>query len=399
MENSQKIYDAIILGAGASGLMCARIAAQRKLSVLVIDKANSVGGKIPISGGGKCNFTNLHMNPGFFIGSDTKFCRYALSAFTPQKSMDLLYSYRIPWEERTHGQLFCTVSARRLVQCLYNECRRLGCTFVVDAPVCEIGVRENLFCIEAGSTYYARNCVLAFGSPACPQIGGSDFGWHAASKLGLSVLPAHPVLTPFNMPHEWPLQGLSGISLPVSIRIQEHEIFDSLLFTHAGISGPAALKASAYWKNGEVFSVNFMPDLSLREMLDARECGKLALRTLISRHIPQRLTDLLLPEEIAKRKIAELSRASRNEVISIVTSYPFAPASLCGMSHAEACSGGVDTSEINPKTMQCRKNPNLYVIGELLDVAGQLGGYNIHWAWASGYVAGSAIKKISNSES
>ena len=387
-----QVFDVAILGAGAAGLTCAHVAASRGLSAALLDKAPAAGGKIPVSGGGKANFTNLHMGPAYFIGEQTEFCEYALDRFGPQDMVQRVQSYGIAWEERTHGQLFCLSSARGLAERLFADCERAGCVFFPNRTIQRIVPEGKHFTVETdGGPLYARRCVLALGSPAWPQAGGSDAGWRLAKQLGHRVLPARPVLTPFIMPENWPLHGLTGISLPVRVSIAGQHFEDDLLFTHRGLSGPASLKASAVWRQGETLRIDFLPHANVYTLLDARDNGKLLTRTLLSRHMPQRLADALLPEAAARRKVAELPRTLRDSLHSAVHECPVRPSGMGGLKKAEVCAGGVDTRELNPWTMESLRVPGLHIIGEMVDITGQLGGYNLHWAWASGVTAGEGI--------
>ncbi len=234
--------------------------------------------------------------------------------------------------------------------------------------------------------------MLALGSPAWPQSGASPDGFLWAKQLGHSIVAPHPALVPFLMPDNWSLQGLSGISLTVCMGTQEHSSTDSLLFTHHGLSGPATLKTSLFWEEQQAVNINFLPHLSLEELLDAPECSKLTPRSLLARHLPQRLVDALLPTDIARRKNAELSRKDRLRIVHSIHNYQCVPEKTAGLLKAEACRGGVDTHDIDPYTMESLICPHCYIVGELLDVTGILGGYNLHWAWASGVIAGESVK-------
>lgn len=386
--------DIAILGAGAAGLMCARAAAARGLSVILLDQAAAPGGKIPISGGGRANVTNLHMGPAFYFGNQPEFCAYALDRLAPQDVIRMVQAYGISWEERTHGQIFCREPARKLAGCLAEDCARLGCMLLPRRTVRRVMPESGGFRIETGGgTVRARQCVLALGSPAWPQAGGTDAGWRLARALGHAVIPARPVLTPLLMPPDWPLRSLAGISLPVRITSGGQSFEDDLLFTHHGISGPASLKASALWRPGGTVEIDFLPGTARGALLDAPGSGRLLARTLLSRVMPQRLADALLPEDCARRRTAELSRAMRDRLERAVHACVLRPCGAGGLKKAEACAGGVDTRELNPWSMESLLVPGLYVIGEMVDITGQLGGYNLHWAWASGLVAGESIPR------
>ncbi len=385
-------YDAIILGAGASGLMCALTAANRKLRIAIIDHNSHAGRKISISGGGKCNFTNLNMGSTHYIGEQS-FVEPALDAFTPQKTLDLFRKYNLSWEEREHGQLFGTQSAKQFVRALVQDCLKLGCHFFLEHKIENLKKEENIYYINCHSEQKklqlkAKNLVLALGSSAWSNIGASDTGLKLADRFGHSYSPFSSALCAFHMPKHWNLAELSGISLIANIKTANYSCTDHLLFTHNGFSGPAALQASGHWQKNNPIFIDFLPNTPLSDLLDARECAKLFSRTLICRHMPQRLADKLIPHDYARRKIAELSRKARNEICNNIHSYSTIPQNIADLSRAEAAKGGVNTTEVDPWSMASKKENNLYIIGELLDIAGQLGGYNLHFAFASGYLAG-----------
>ncbi len=396
-------YDVILLGAGASGLLCALTAAKRQKKVLLVDHNSHAGKKISISGGGKANFTNGHMSTDFFFGQDVSFAEPALEAFTPTMLLDFFAKHGLAWEERAHGQLFGLDSAKYFVQALVEECRRYGCEFLLEHSIDSVEYTDGVYVVQAQgkcaqNTYVqGKSLVLALGSPAWGQIGATDLGLSLAKKFGHKVQSFSPVLTSLQMPAQWPLAGLSGISLPVTVRVQRRDgkgVFahsEALLFTHTGISGPAVLQASCHWQEGQALHIDFLPHMRLEEILDAPECGKLFVRTLVARHMPQRLADALLPEAWAKRKIAELSRKVRQELHACVHDYAIVPQKRGPMAKAEAAYGGVLVQDSNAWSMESLLQERLFIVGELLDITGQLGGYNLHWAFASGYLAGQNI--------
>ena len=383
--------DVLILGAGAAGLMCARQAAASGLSVVLLERGPVPGRKLAVSGGGKANFTNRTVNPHDYRCEGSKgnaFCAPALKGFTPEHMLHLVRQWNLPFEERTHGQLFLTVSAQRLVRALVDDCRKSGCHMACGNTVTEVQTLPDGFSVQTeGGTWRGKALVLALGSPAWPQAGGSGAGFRLAAELGHSVIPPRAALTPLKLGDDSPLLSLTGISVPVGVTLGQHQWQDDLLFTHDGLSGPAALKASLYWNQGAALSLNFLPSLDVAALLDDPQTGKQTPRALLARHLPQRLVDALLPQEWARRKAAELSRAARLAIVEAVQKHSITPSSTAGLKKAEACSGGVNTDEVDPKTMRSRVRENLFVVGELLDVTGLLGGYNLHWAWASGMAA------------
>ena len=389
--------DVLILGAGAAGLMCARQAAANGLSVVLLERGPVPGRKLAVSGGGKANFTNRTVSPHDYRCEGSKgsaFCAPALKAFTPEHMLRLVRAWNLPFEERSHGQLFLTVSAQRLVRALVDDCRKNGCHMACGTAVTGVQALPDGFSVQTErGTWRGKTLVLALGSPAWPQAGGSGAGFRLAAELGHSVIPPRAALVPLKLDDTSPLLSLTGISLPVGVTLGQHHWQDDLLFTHDGLSGPAALKASLYWNQGAALTLNFLPSLDVAALLDAPQTGKQTPRALLARHLPQRLVDALLPQEWARRKTAELSRAARQGIVEAVQKHSLTPSATAGLKKAEACSGGVNTDEVDPKTMHSRVRENLFVVGELLDVTGLLGGYNLHWAWASGTVAAQALAR------
>lgn len=394
-EEQPTRVDVLIIGAGAAGLMCAREAAAAGLSVAVLERGPVPGRKLAVSGGGKANFTNREVDAGHYrcdgmSGSD--FCAPALKAFTPERMLRLVRAWRLPFEERDHGQMFLTASAQRLVGALKNDCLTAGCRIVCNANVTEARLLPDGF--AAGTehgVWRGAALVLAMGSPAWPQAGGCGAGYKLAAALGHGIIPPRPVLAPLRLNAASSLLGLTGISLPVRVSVDARQWEDDLLFTHEGLSGPAALKASLFWKQGTPLTLDFLPGEDLAAMLDAPQAGRQTPRAMLARHLPQRLVDALLPQETARRKAAELSRAARQSIVDAVRRHTETPTGVAGLQKAEACAGGVNTDEIDPNDMRSRLCPNLFIVGELLDVTGLLGGYNLHWAWASGSAAARAL--------
>ena len=398
-QESPKRTDVLVLGAGASGLLCAREAAGHGLEIIVLEAGATPGRKLSISGGGKANFTNRQITPQHFRCDGNKgsiFCAPALQAFGPQDMVRLMREWRLPFEEREHGQLFLTVPAKLLTEALVHDCRRRGAYIVCNAKVSAVKTTEdgNFLVASSAGRWQARALVLALGSPACPQAGGSSAGYHLAQSLGHSILPPRPALTPLLLPPDSPLLALTGISLTATISIGQHCWTDQLLLTHGGLSGPASLKASLWWRQNDAVTIDFLPGLNVRSLLDNPQAGKQTPRSLLLRRLPQRLTDVLLPPDMARRKIAELSRKAREELAGSIHSYGVQPLGTAGLKKAEVCAGGVHTDEIDPVSMASLRCPRLFVTGELLDVTGLLGGYNLHWAWASGMAAGRSLQAL-----
>lgn len=402
--------DVLVLGAGAAGLMCALTAARRGINIILLEKSARPGRKIAVSGGGKCNFTNRTVRVQDYVSTQTEFCGPALRAFPPQKMLGWFKAHQLAWEERDHGRLFGLQSAEMFIDTLLRECELAGvqihkqCRVDSLTPPSAAGGKFRVECTlqddsgqETGSQCYnAAQVVLALGSPAWAACGATDTGLKLAKAMGHSICPVRPVLVPLHMPSDWALRGLAGISVAVEIRggdsaCDEYAFTDALLFTHQGISGPATLLASCHWRAGENLRINFLPKNSFADLLDAPECGKLFVKNLLARHMPQRLAEALLPAELAQRKVAELSRKHRTLLAQCVHAHTAKPTGTAGLRKAEAAAGGVHVAELNPQNMQSNIVPGLYLAGEVLDVAGHLGGYNLHWAFASGVLAGEHV--------
>lgn len=394
-----KTFDAIILGAGASGMWCAKTAAARGLSVCLVDHARKPGKKIRIAGGGKCNFTNLHVHPGDYTGANPHFCKSALARFSPWHMVEYLSVHDIGWEERDHGQLFCTGSADELACALEADCTRHGVRWMLRHTVQNIAATATGYTVCVSGTegmeeLTSSSLVIALGGPAWPQAGATDMGHRVARQFRHPVLPARPALVPFAMPGGWPLHGLSGIAVPAAITCAGRRFEENLLFTHTGISGPAVLHASCLWQPGMPLEMDFLPGLSVEDAL--REAGgKPLVRTVLGRLLPERLALALVPEKLGGMQVAQLSRQDTDTLHQRVHAFTITPARTEGMRRAEVTAGGVDTGHISSKTMESTLQPGLYFIGEVLDVTGQLGGFNLHWAWASGQAAGQALRPAS----
>jgi len=409
-------YDVAVLGAGASGLVCAHTAALGGCRVLLVDHADKAGRKLAVTGGGRCNFTNRNVTPGDYSGENPHFCRSALAGFTPEQSMALMQEAGIPFEEREQGQLFCLRPASEFVRFLVRRCEAAGCRFAYGEKVVAVEKQDGDagFAIRtAASTYAARNVVVALGGPAWPQVGASGFGYELARRFGHRVTSIHPALVGFVMDQSWPLAGLQGLSLSVTIAVMPdhgdsielgktrapsgrkrgHDLPEPLplLFTHGGISGPASLQASLYWRRGMALHVDFLPSIRLDALLHAPENGKLLCRSLLKKHLPDRLAELLCPPQAADVKCASLSRALREALCAAVHAHIMRPVGTEGFTRAEVTAGGVSTQEVSSRTMQSERASGLYFCGEILDVTGRLGGYNLHWAFASGHAVGKAL--------
>ena len=393
-------FDAIVLGAGGAGLMCAATAGQRGRRVLVIDHADAPGRKILISGGGRCNFTNLGTAPDRFISANPHFAKSALGRYAPADFLALVEAHGIAWHEKTLGQLFCDGSARQIVAMLLAECARAGSQgggveIRLNSPVGEIGHADGRFTVPHGDRVAAAPAlVIATGGPSIPKLGASDLAYRLARRFGLKVVEPRPALVPFTLPPAEALfRDLSGVAVETVARAARGPAFrEATLFTHRGLSGPAMLQVSSYWRHGEAVAIDLLPG-RLPGWLTAakRERPRATLAGLLADALPDRLARALaerlaVPGTLADTKDAALAAAERR-----LADWTFVPGGTEGFAKAEVTVGGIDTTGLSSRTMAATALPGLYAIGEAVDVTGWLGGYNFQWAWASGRAAGQAI--------
>ncbi len=391
-----KIFDTIIVGAGAAGLCLGYLLGRSGLKVLVLEAQGRAGRKLLLSGGGKCNVTNLSVSADNYVGANPEFRQTVLRRLAPTQVIAFLNEHKIAWEERDYGQVFLKQGADRLRDLLLCLAEKYGTTIALNNPVLGVGRENHLLGVSTSVNHYrTRSLVLSTGSPAWPASGSNLSGYLLAEMLGHSIIPPKPALTPLPMPRGWPLQGLAGINLPVRIFLTEglrsHKEYTlPLLITHQGISGPAALQISLQLEGGEEIGIDWLPTHHCEALFNQTGAGKRLLSNLLSAYLPARLVAVLIPDEIAGRKAAELSRAQRDEVARRIHDYRLTPSSP-DFSRAEACRGGVPAGEINPFSMESLFCKRLFFAGEIVDVCGELGGYNLHWAWASAVVAANGV--------
>ena len=383
--------DIIILGAGAAGLMCALTAGRRGRRVVVLDHARQPGEKILISGGGRCNFTNLDCRPERFLSANPKFCRSALSRYTPQDFLDMVERHGIAWHEKTLGQLFCDGSARQIVDMLVAECRAVGV---------DIRLQERIGGVERGDRFRveteagpleAEALVLATGGLSIPKIGATGLSHDLARRFGLALTEIRPGLVPLVLgeAERAGLADLAGVSATVGASCGKTRFDEGMVVTHRGLSGPSILQISSVWREGDAVQIDLLPDAEdafLRARKRARP--KAGLRGILSDMLPQRLADAFLPESAAGRTIGDMPDRELITLESALRSWKLRPSGTEGYAKAEVTLGGIATTELSQQTMQAKAVPGLFVIGEAVDVTGWLGGYNFQWAWASGFVAG-----------
>ena len=385
------VFDVLILGAGAAGLMCAIEAGKRGKRVAVLDHADKIGKKILISGGGRCNFTNIHCSPENFISANPHFCKSALARYTPQDFLALVAKHQIPYHEKTLGQLFCDRSARDIVALLEEECREAGVQIFLNAHVEKVD-RSAGFDIRTQDSVFACDAlVVATGGLSIPKMGATSFGYQLATQFGIAIQPCRPALVPilFSKDDLADYADLAGVAVPVLVRCGSQKFRENLLFTHHGLSGPAILQISSYWRPGATIEIDLAPDHAWTQpWRDPNLPRNLpAAKQLLRAALPHRLADRWLalhpPKDWTNRSLAAWEGQLHRWI--------FLPAGTEGYAKAEVTAGGIDTSELSAKTMECRNVPGLFFIGEVVDVTGHLGGFNFQWAWASGFCAGRAV--------
>jgi hypothetical protein len=393
-------HDVIILGAGAAGLFCAGQAGQRGLRVALLEKAEAPGKKILISGGGRCNFTNLGAGPGNYLSANPHFAKSALARYTPAEFIALVERYGIAWHEKTLGQLFCDGSAKQIVAMLLEECPPDKVTLTCEVEVATVTRGEDgVFTVTAadGRNWRARALVIATGGPSIPKMGASDFAYGLARQFGLKIVEPRPALVPLTLGGEDALfRELSGVAAPVRARAGsgkgKAEFAEAALFTHKGLSGPAILQISSYWRHGEQVGITFLPDAASDWLVEAkRDRPRTHLRTLLRERLPARLADALADRLALERELGNVSDKDLRAAQEKLGDWRFAPNGTEGLAKAEVTAGGIATAELSSRTMEAAKVSGLYAIGEAVDVTGWLGGYNFQWAWASGFACAEAL--------
>ncbi len=385
--------DVLIIGGGAAGLFCAITAGQRGRSVVVVDHADKLGKKILISGGGRCNFTNRDAGPANYLSANPHFCKSALARFSPEDFIALVDRHGIAYHEKKLGQLFCDESAKQILAMLLAECAAAGVAIVTSCTVERVERAERYTVTTNQGGFSAARLVVATGGLSIPTIGATDFGYRLARQFGLKIVATEPALVPFTLAVASGMSDLSGVSADAAVRTGGVEFREHLLVTHAGLSGPAILQASSYWRHGATVEIDLAPERDLAAMLtEAKSAG---VKTLASNHLGE-----LLPKRLAQRRLAALgvdrpvAQLTKPEIAAIADAlhaWRVVPSGTEGYRKAEVTRGGVDTAELSSQTMEARRAPGLHFIGEVVDVTGWLGGYNFQWAWASGHAAGSAV--------
>ncbi len=388
--------DVVIIGAGAAGLFCAATAGARGRRVLVLDRSSRPAAKVRISGGGRCNFTNLEVGIEHFVSSNPRFAYSALNRFTPRDFIRLVEAQGIPYHEKIRGQLFCDGSAQSIVDLLLDDCRVHGVAIRLETDVQAIEHQSDCYFLQTNQgRIKTRRLVIASGGLSIPKLGASDLGYRIAVQFGLNVLTPQPGLVPLS------LKGrdleisreLSGVGLPASVRHGSTIFDDDLLFTHSGLSGPAILQISNYWEQGDPLLVDLLPGIILAALLEEakNKSPGVPLQSVLTRVLPRRVVRVLFPASAGERKLGELSHQEIEESGRKIQHWQIWPVGTAGFAKAEVTRGGVDTRELDPATFETKRVPGLFFIGEVLDMTGWLGGYNFQWAWSSGYCAGMAL--------
>lgn len=383
--------DVLIIGAGASGLMCAIEAGRRGRQVVVLDHAGKLAEKVRISGGGRCNFTNLEMTPAHFLSENPHFCRSALARYSPQDVIDFLRDGGVEYVEKAAGQLFSAAGAGAVIACLDRACQQAGVRRHMGCVVQSVAREDAGFRVRTTlGTFRCASLVIASGGLSIPRIGASPFGYRIAEQFGIPVLPLRPALVPLTVaPAQWvPFAGLSGLSLPVRVQAGGTTFSDQMLFTHRGLSGPAILQASSYWRPGQALHIDLSPQRDLVAALAEQAGGRKLLATQLAQWLPKALAEAWCAQLDSNKPLNQYSGKALERIAAGLHDWQIEPSGTLGYAKAEATAGGIDTRALSSKTMACRALPDLYFIGEVVDVTGQLGGYNLHWAWASGHAAG-----------
>ena len=386
-------FDVIVVGAGAAGMMSATEAGKRGRKVLLVDHAKKIGEKIRISGGGRCNFTNIHTHPSKFISNNPKFVISALKQYTQNNFIDLIKKHNIKFHEKKLGQLFCDESAQQIIDMLLLECEMANVVLKKDTTIDDIDKQNDKYFIVVGSDKYScQSLIIATGGLSIPKIGASKFGYDIAQKFNLKVIKTLPALVPLTFSEKILAicKELTGLSVEAVVSFKKIFFEEGMLFTHRGLSGPSILQISSYWKLGDDIKVNLSPKLDVDKFLNDRKISnpKQDIGIIVSEILPKRLAHIICNENNVNGNICELSNKVLTSLSNSINAWVINPIGTEGYRTAEVTLGGIDTEEISSKTMMSNKHPGLFFIGEVVDVTGHLGGYNFQWAWSSGYVAG-----------
>ena len=392
-----KKYDVIIVGGGAAGLMCAVESAKRGRKTLVLEGSKSVGEKIRISGGGRCNFTNLKVTKDNFLSNNPNFCISALKRFTQDDFISMVEKHGIKYHEKTLGQLFCDISAKQIIQMFLDECEKYGAEIKLNVKVDGICKTEGGFSLKTTEEdFECESLVIATGGLSIPKMGATDFGYKIAKQFGIDIVETFPALAPFTLAQEILdlTINLAGVSVFAQVSIGKVKFRENILFTHRGLSGPAILQISSYWQKGQAITLNMAPDIDVFSGLKQRKesSGKSEVVAVLSEILPKRLAAFVADiSDVSGMKMADISNKNLEKLAQNINSWQITPSGSEGYSKAEVTLGGVNCNEISSKTFESKKVPGLYFIGEVLDVTGHLGGFNFQWAWSCGFACGNNV--------
>lgn len=388
-----KRVDVIIVGAGAAGLMCAIEAGKRGRSGVVLEHNDSIGKKIRISGGGRCNFTNIHATPENFLSQNPHFAKSALARYTSDDFCALVQKYKIAFHEKKLGQLFCDKSAQEIIDLLKNECDRNSVEILLGIKVSGVEKKDTFQITTSRGRFESASLVIATGGLSIPPLGATDFGYKIAKQFDIHVNTPYPGLVPFTLAGKdlHLFQELSGISVDAIVSIGAVSFRENILFTHKGLSGPAILQISSYWQKGQPIHLNLLPDHDIFSLFKDRLAEKIHLKNLLKEYLPARLTEILCKHFISDKPINQYSVQELQKISHLLHRFALIPNGTEGYAKAEVTVGGVNTDELSSKTMEAKKISGLYFIGEVVDVTGHLGGFNFQWAWASGFAAGQFV--------
>ena len=393
MEGSVPSKDVVVIGGGAAGLFCAIEAGRRGRRVLVLEHSDRVGKKIAISGGGRCNFTNIYTRPDNFVSANRHFCKSALARYTPADFIALVSKHGIKYHEKKLGQLFCNEGSQQIIDMLLQECAGAGVEIRCGCQVRSVS-HDLGFVLETNQgRFVSSSLVIATGGLSIAPLGATDFGYSIARQFGLEIEQPRPALVPFTLSAavQRQLSSLSGISLDSLVNFGEVEFRENILITHRGLSGPAILQISLYWEPGSPIGINLLPDHEVLELLKDKQNSEIELANLLARYLPRRFAHAWCDLYVPSRPLKQFNDSQLFEIARKIQQFQITPASTEGFKKAEVTVGGVATSELSSQTMEAKRVPGLYFIGEVVDVTGQLGGFNFQWAWASGYAAGQSV--------
>ena len=389
-------FDVIVIGAGAAGLMCSIEASKRNKSVFLLEHTSKIAEKIRISGGGRCNFTNLYSDNNNFLSDNKHFCKSAFANYTQLDFINLVKKHCIEFHEKKLGQLFCNKSAKDIIEMLISECEQNKVCISLNTKINTLEKNENFYVLETNKGIFSSSkIVVATGGLSIPKIGATDFGYKIAKQYNLKVTNLYPALVPLTFENETLefCKSLAGVSVNASVKINKTVFDEGLIFTHRGISGPSILQISSFWKHGKEITINLLPENNVNEILKTRriDTPKQSVSNILSDYLPNRLALAICHKLKIIDKIADTSNENINKIAQSINKWTIIPTGTEGYKTAEVTLGGVDTKEISSSTMECKKQPGLYFIGEVLDVTGHLGGHNFQWAWSSGYLAGQNV--------